>query len=70
MIEQVYYTKHSLSSRKGKIMTEKETIKALEEQARNTKYLMDRLNKAAYGMTWEEYTRILCGKEENHEEHH
>jgi len=41
-------------------MTEKETIKALEDQARNTKYLMDRLNKAAYGTTWDECIRLVA----------
>ena len=41
-------------------MTEKETIKALEDQARNTKYLMDRLNKAAYGTTWEEIIQAFA----------
>ena len=45
-------------------MTENDKIRDLERQARNTKRLMDRLNRATYGMTWEEYTRILSRKEE------
>ena len=55
-------------------MTEKETIKALEDQARNTKYLMDRLNKAAYGRTWDECIQLVADcikllreKEDKHE---
>ena len=39
-------------------MTEKETIKDLERQANNTRQLMDRLNKAAYGMTFEEALKL------------
>lgn len=35
-------------------MNEKNTIKDLENQAKNTKYLMDKLNKATYGMTMDE----------------
>ena len=35
-------------------MDEKSTIKDLESQATNTKLLMDRLNQAAYGMTFDE----------------
>ena len=46
-------------------MTENDKIRDLERQARNTKRLMDRLNRAAYGMTWEECTRLMCRKEEN-----
>lgn len=42
-------------------MNENSTIKDLEFQARNTKYLMDRLNRAAYGMTFDEAIRL--GKE-------
>lgn len=33
-------------------MKETDSIKDLETQATNTKYLMDRLNRAAYGMTF------------------
>lgn len=39
-------------------MTEKETIKDLERQANNTRHLMDRLNRAAYGMTFEEALKL------------
>lgn len=42
-------------------LNENSTIKDLEFQARNTKYLMDRLNRAAYGMTFDEAIRL--GKE-------
>ena len=42
-------------------MTEKESIKGLERQAANTKHLMDKLNRAAYGMTFDEAIRL--GKE-------
>lgn len=46
-------------------MTEKETIKALEEQAANTKRLMDQLNRAAYGLTFDELIKHLGnGKED------
>lgn len=38
-------------------MNENSTIKDLESQARNTKYLMDKLNRAAYGMTFDEALR-------------
>lgn len=40
-------------------MNEKNTIKDLENQAKNTKYLMDKLNKAAYGMTMDEVIKNL-----------
>nr|DAG79130.1 MAG TPA: hypothetical protein [Caudoviricetes sp.] len=39
-------------------MNEKDSIKDLESQARNTKHLMDKLNRAAYGMTFDEAIRI------------
>lgn len=48
-------------------MTEKDSIKDLERQAANTKRLMDRLNLAAYGMTFEEALRL--GNEKPEEEH-
>ena len=35
-----------------------DSIKDLETQATNTKYLMDRLNRAAYGMTFEEALKL------------
>lgn len=42
-------------------MNEKNTIQDLEAQAKNTKHLMDKLNRAAYGMTFDEVIRL--GKE-------
>lgn len=39
-------------------MTDKDTIKELEEQARNTKMLMDRLNLAYIGLTTDEILRL------------
>lgn len=42
-------------------VNEKDSIKDLEAQARNTKHLMDKLNRAAYGMTFDEAIRL--GKE-------
>lgn len=47
-------------------MTEKESIRELERQAANTKRLMDKLNRAAYGMTFDEALRL--GKEKKEEE--
>lgn len=45
-------------------MNDQEKIKDLELQAANTKYLMDKLNKAYLGMTTEEIIRMaLTGKE-------
>ena len=32
----------------------------LEDQARNAKQLLDRLNKAAYGTTWEEIIQTFA----------
>lgn len=45
-------------------MTEKDQIKDLEIQASNTKQLMDKLNRAAYGLTFEEVIRLL-GRRDN-----
>lgn len=42
-------------------MDEKSTIKDLERQASNTKLLMDRLTRAAYGMTFDELSGIWGG---------
>lgn len=58
LMEQLYYKMLSLSSQKGKIMTEKNSILELEKQANNTRQLVDRINKAMYGMTWEEHERL------------
>ena len=43
-----------------KTLTEKDSILDLEDQARNIKQLLDRLNKAAYGTTWEECIRLVA----------
>lgn len=45
-------------------MNENDKIKDLESQAKNTKHFIDRLNRAFYGMTWEEHER-LHGNSEN-----
>lgn len=45
-------------------MNEKNTIKDLENQAKNTRHLMDKLNRAAYGMTWDEIIKTLRNKRE------
>ena len=47
-------------------MTEKDSIRELERQAANTKRLMDRFNRAAYGMTFDEALRL--GDEKKEEE--
>lgn len=39
-------------------MNENGTVKDLESQARNTRQLMDRLNLAAYGMTFDEALKL------------
>ena len=49
-------------------MTEKDSIWELEKQATNTKRLMDKLNRAAYGMTFDEALRL--GNEKKEEEEH
>lgn len=43
-----------------KTLNEKDSISDLEGQARNTKQLLDRLNKAAYGTTWEEIIQAFA----------
>lgn len=50
-------------------MTEKDSIQNLERQAANTKRLLDRLNRAAYGLTFDELIRVIGnGKERNQSE--
>lgn len=39
-------------------MKDTDTIKDLEQQAVNTKQLLDKLNRAGYGMTMEELIRL------------
>lgn len=43
-----------------KTLNDKDSILDLEDQARNTKQLLDRLNKAAYGTTWEEIIQAFA----------
>lgn len=43
-----------------KTLNEKDSISDLEGQARNTKQLLDRLNKVAYGTTWEEIIQAFA----------
>lgn len=53
-----------MADKERKALNDADSIKNLEEQANNTRYFVDRINRAMYGMTWEEYTRLLCEKEE------
>ena len=48
-------------------MDEKSTIKDLERQASNTKLLMDRLNWAAYCMTFDELIRYMGRRDDDAE---
>lgn len=50
-------------------MNEKDTIKDLESQARNTKRLMDKLNRAAYGMTMDEALRLHPSSPNSNHDH-
>lgn len=54
-----------MAERERKPLNENSAIKDLELQAANTRQLVDRINRAMYGMTWDEHER-LHGK--NHEE--
>lgn len=54
-----------MSEKERKTLSDADSIKSLEQQAANTKYLVDRLNKAMYGMTWDEHERLHG---QNHEE--
>lgn len=49
-------------------MTEKDSIRELERQAANTKLLMDRLNRVAYGMTFDEALRLGNDRKEEEDE--
>ena len=40
-------------------MTDQDTVKTLEDQAKNTKLLMDRLNKAYLGITTDELFKAM-----------
>ena len=46
-------------------MDEKSTIKDLESQATNPTLLMDRLNQAAYGMTFDELIRYMGRRDDD-----
>ena len=46
-------------------MTDKNSIKDLENQAKNTRYLVDRINRAHYGMTVDEIIKSFGGKEDD-----
>lgn len=54
-----------MSEKERKALSDADSIKSLEQQAANTKYLVDRLNKAMYGMTWDEHERLHG---QNHDE--
>lgn len=45
-------------------MREIDSVKDLEQQAQNTKHLMDRLNRAYIGLTVEELLRLALGRKE------
>lgn len=47
-------------------MNENSTVKDLEAQAANTKRIMDKLNRATYGMTFDEALRLHTPS--NHDE--
>lgn len=49
-------------------MNDKNTIKDLENQARNTKNLVDRINRAHYGMTVDEIIKAMGGGNEDGKE--
>lgn len=52
-------------------MRETDSIKALENQAANTRHLVERITRAAYGMTFPELIQVLGGrKEEEGDETH
>lgn len=52
-------------------MRETDSIKALENQAANTRHLVERITRAAYGMTFPELIKALGGrKEEESDETH
>ena len=50
-------------------MNENDKIKDLENQAKNTKQLMDRLNEAYCGMTTEELIRLALGGKQKEAQH-
>lgn len=44
-----------MAEREKKPLNENSAIKDLELQAANTRQLVDRINRAMYGMTWAEH---------------
>ena len=50
-------------------LNENSTVKDLEAQARNTKRLMDKLNRAAYGMTFDEALRLRPSDPNSNHDH-
>ena len=44
-------------------INENNSIKELENQAKNTKYLMDKLNKAYIGLTTDEIIKLILKSE-------
>lgn len=60
----IYYHILLLADKKqgGIILNEDTTLKEFERSAKNCKHIMDRLNSAYYGVTFEELIRI-AGKE-------
>lgn len=51
-------------------MNENDSIKNLEEQAKNTKYLIDRLNTAYLGMTTDELIKLALSSGEKKDDAH
>lgn len=47
-----------MAERERKPLNENSAIKDLELQAANTRQLVDRINRAMYGMTWDEHERL------------
>ena len=52
-----------MAERERKPLNENSAIKNLELQAANTRQLVDRINRAMYGMTWDEHERLHGNKE-------
>lgn len=50
-------------------MNENDKIKDLEAQAANTRHLMDKLNRAAYGMTMDEALRLRSSDPNSNHDH-
>lgn len=50
-------------------MRETDSIKGLENQAANTRHLVERITRAAYGMTFPELIQALGGRKEEDDGH-